>query len=42
VFEEVRETGVAREFVLAADVVPDLEIDHRHFVVFEQNDLQAV
>src|SRR5271170_1679337 len=40
--EEMRETRVARALVFSADVIPDLEIDHRDLVIFEQDHLKTV
>jgi hypothetical protein len=42
VFEEVGESCLAWRFVLGADVVPNLDIDHGRAVVFDEEDTQAV
>jgi hypothetical protein len=42
VLEEVSEPCVARLFIFGADVIPNLEIDHRDAVVFQENYLQTV
>ena len=42
VLEEVRETGAAGQFVFGTYVIPDLEIDYRHGMIFEENYLQPV
>jgi hypothetical protein len=33
---------VAGQLVFSTDVIPDLQVDNRHFVVFEKNHLQAI
>ena len=42
VLEEVGETGAARQFVFGSDVIPNLEVDDRNGVIFEENYLQPV
>src|ERR1700741_1203698 len=40
--EEMCESGVAGALVFRADVIPDLQVDYRSGVVFEQDHLQAI
>ncbi len=42
VLEEVREARVAGQLVFSADVIPNLKVNHRHGVIFEQNHVQTV
>ena len=42
VLEEVRESGTARLLVLRADVVPDLSVNDRRRMIFEEHDLETV
>jgi hypothetical protein len=42
VLEEMRESGMAGALVFSAHVIPDLQVNHRNLVVFEQNHLEAV
>ncbi len=42
VLEQVRKPGLARRFVLAADVIPDLQGDDGRAMVFERYDFQPV
>src|SRR3984957_12449634 len=37
VLEEVRETGAAGQFVFGSHVIPNLEVDDRNGVIFEEN-----
>jgi hypothetical protein len=42
VLEQVRETGASGTFVLRADVIPDLGVNDRRGVIFQEDDLHAV
>ncbi len=40
--EEVSKAGTARSFVFRPDVVPNLHVDHRRIVVFNQQRTQSI
>ena len=42
VLEQVREAGAPGPLVFPAHVIPDLQVDDGHLVVFQQNHLQPV
>jgi hypothetical protein len=42
VLKQMREARVAGFFVLRANVIPHLQIDHRRSVIFQHDDAQAV
>jgi hypothetical protein len=41
-FEEMREAGAAGALVLGADVIPDVDGDHRQLVIFVNDDIEPV